>query len=41
MTALMYAEYMHLHLLMANNDEAALRLQGIDNIELIISDLPS
>jgi tRNA (guanine37-N1)-methyltransferase len=28
--ALMYAEYMHLHL-----------LQGIDNIELIISDLPS
>ncbi|MGI6737932.1 MAG: GNAT family N-acetyltransferase [Christensenellales bacterium] len=40
--ALMYAEYMHLHLLMANNDEAALRLlQGIDNIELIISDLPS
>ena len=41
-SALMYAEYMNLHLLMANNDEAALSvLKGTDDIELIISDLPS
>ncbi len=40
--ALMYAEYMNLHLLMANSDEAALSvLKGTNDIELIISDLPS